>query len=147
MTEEVSDSPHLRIAKRLYQDLLLSAYKEDALPKGSGHIVIALNSELPEHTPRDFVPSNDLEEFLFANKQGTQLSVTAQLGATRFQFYNSLGKNTVSIEDDYDCEMVVVTGKQKSPTDAFALRLELTSKKLQRSVYIDVSSALETPAL
>ena len=136
MSEETSEVPtplplEQRIAAAVVHDSIVKVEEEDKLDKGHCSVELLLNNQLPEHTPHDFSPSNDLEEFLSNNPGATSLTLTLPFSFKLIQLGKGIGANIVRLEREYDCEVNVSMRSQDNYVQA-----ELISNKLQRSLYM-----------
>lgn len=138
MTEE-TEVPELpieqRIAKLVAQDSIEKILDEDKLEKGACTVELSVTNELPEFTPSDFMPHNDLEEYLFQNKTAGSMSLTLPFSFKLNDMVAGLRINVTTLERKYNCEQQVTL----DPIGKQTLQIELQSHTLQRSLYIKLT--------
>lgn len=139
MSEEVAAPVVLpieqRIAAVVVHDSIAKMQDEDQLDEGHCTVELKLHAELPEYTPQDFSPANDVEQFMLENKVATELKLTLPFSFVPPLMIKGLGANINTLERLFDAE---VHAYFKSETHS--IQVELISHKLQRSLYVTMQS-------
>lgn len=138
MTEEVEvlELPlHQRIAKLVAQDSLEKILEESNLDVGYCTVELIVHTELPEYTPRNFTPNNDLEDYLHSHKGAGSESITMPFSFKLIDMIRGLQRNVVTLENTYNCGLLT----QMDPTGKAHLLLEFISKSLRRSLYVKLT--------
>lgn len=138
MSEE-AETPVLpieqRIANVVVRDSIAKMVNEDNLDEGSCSVELLLHNYLPEYTPEDFSPTNDVEQFMADNKVTTSLKLTLPFSFKIPFMIKGLSANIRTIEHLYDVEV----GSYLKAEERI-IQVELHNHKLRRSLYIKMTS-------
>lgn len=126
-----------RIADKVVLQSIVKVVEEDKLDEGNCSVVFELHNYIPEQTPEDFSPSNDLEELMHLNKASILSSLSMPFSFKEQQLITGLAANFPHLENLYDVE--ISTYKAFKDGTPYTL-IELISRKLSRSLYIKVIS-------
>lgn len=135
MSDQESLPIERRIAAFVLHDPLVKILKGKTLDEGHSDVVISVFNELPEHTPKDFTPSNDLETYLFANKKASDIKVTLPFAFKAADLVKAIASSMVTYEKEWYCE--VQTTMKHATSD---IQIEFTSKNLKRSLFVVMTS-------
>jgi hypothetical protein len=130
--------PIIKFATDVYIGSLLLYWTNHDLPAGHTQITVSATKAIPEDIPKGFTASNLLEEILMANQAGFSQKIDFPVGYVRTDFWKGLAKNTRALPARYATNAFTVI--RSSTKDQHGLRIELMSKKLNRAIYVDISS-------
>lgn len=124
-----------RIAQFVAKDSLARVLQEDKQDQGHCTVELIVHTELPEYTPLNFEPTNDLEDYLLHHKLAGSEAKTLPFSFQLIDMIRGLRKSVLTLEKQYNCELSTTM----DPTGKAHLLLELTSKTLRRSLYIKLT--------
>lgn len=128
-----------RISTFVVRDSIVKIVEEDKFTLGHTTVELKAYAEIPEYTPEDFQPSNDLETFLYTNKVAATLSVTMPFSFALRDMVRGLAFNVRNFERRYDCE---ISTSMRTP-DGY-IEIEFISHKLKRSLYVKMTPHLNS---
>lgn len=139
MSEEAVVTPVLPIEQRI-ADVVVHAsiakmQDEDQLDAGHCTVEFKLYNFMPEYTPKDFTPTNDVEDFMATHEAATNLTLTLPFSFKLQPMIKGIAANIRNLENSFDCE---VTAYHKAEDGS--LQVELINRKLRRSLYVKMYS-------